>query len=121
MAHEASVRHISVLHYILPALVKVDKLKADLIGAEPLSLERLQVTDWSISAFWIAKDVRFLRMDNDNSSGCAADFSLRWEHMSEGAFSQVEAQIWTQLPILLSVLLVVIKSGIGTQSEVGLL
>ena len=50
----------------------------------------------SLGAFRIAKDAKFLYADNEDWPYCAeaqADLSLRWAHMSEGAFPHVAVYI----------------------------
>ena len=43
-----------------------------------------------MSAFWIAKDAKYVHADNEDSA--QADLNLRWPtHMSEGTFSHVAA------------------------------
>ena len=42
-----------------------------------------------MGTFWIAKDAKFLHVDNEHCSDCMdvqADFSLHPAHMSEGIF-----------------------------------
>ena len=53
-------------------------------------------SEFSLGAFWIAKDAKFLHADNEDWSDCAdaqADLSLHWAHMSDSTFSHVTAQM----------------------------
>ena len=57
-----------------------------------ISLRILEV--WpqsSLGACWRVKDTKFLNADNED--GDQADFSLRWEHMTDGTYSHVAIQM----------------------------
>ena len=65
-----------------------------------LSLDSIQSFSFAQSdqnltgAFWVPKDAKFLRVNNEDADQTAqADLSLCWAHMSRGTFSQVAAQM----------------------------
>ena len=55
---------------------------------------QIRLRESSLCAFWIAKDAKFLHMDNEYSDceDAQADLSLRWVHMSDGTFSHVQVE-----------------------------
>ena len=50
-------------------------------------------SEYSLDAFWLAKDAKFLHVDNKDSDQTAqAYLSLHWVHVSEDTFSRLAAR-----------------------------